>query len=94
MGRSSSSRRWAPSSPATSLPSGWTVQNVWQTGGAATVSNGILSVDGASVSTDTAYGPGRSLEFVATFGAASFQHVGFASTSRISPAIPGPVQHG
>ena len=44
------------------------------------MSGGSLVVDGARAVTDLpGFGPGRSLEFVATFGAAQFQHVGFVS---------------
>jgi hypothetical protein len=59
-----------------SLPNGW-ASTPW-TGGTSTVADGKLTVDGARANTDTLYGPGRSLEFVATFGAAQFQHAGFA----------------
>ncbi len=50
------------------------------TGGISTVSSGILSVSGSRYNTQpasTTYGPGTSIEFMATFGAASFQHIGF-----------------
>ena len=46
--------------------------------GSATVGGGLLTVDGAFAATSTSYTPGRSLEFVATFQAVPFQHVGFA----------------
>ena len=46
-------------------------------GGSATVSGGALHVDGAFAGTNATFGPGHSLEFEATFGAASFQHVAF-----------------
>src|SRR5262245_3801717 len=42
-----------------------------------TVAGGTVTVDGFAVRTDANYGPGRTLEFVATFGAQPFQHVGF-----------------
>ena len=63
------------------LPAGWT-STTWTTGGTSTVSGGKLTVDGARVNNTDAlplsqYGPGRALEFVATFGAATFQHAGF-----------------
>ncbi|MDX1995676.1 MAG: malectin domain-containing carbohydrate-binding protein, partial [bacterium] len=57
------------------LPANWT-STPW-TGGTSTASNGTLTVDGARFALDTSYGPGRSVEFLATFGAATFQHVGF-----------------
>jgi hypothetical protein len=56
----------------------------WGAGGTSTVSGGILSVNGARFNTQpstTTYGPGSSLEFVATFGAATFQHIGFGGGS-------------
>ncbi|MBN2389862.1 MAG: DUF4082 domain-containing protein [Anaerolineae bacterium] len=61
----------------TTLPTGWTEQTVWQTGGTSTVSGGQLIVNGALVVTDASYAPGRVLEFEATFGEAAWQHVGF-----------------
>jgi VCBS repeat-containing protein len=57
------------------LPAGWSQT---ATGGAATVSAGMLNVDGARVYTDASYSSGRSIEFVATFGAAQNQAAGFA----------------
>ncbi len=62
------------------LPAGWT-STPWGTGGSATVAGGSLATDGASVAATTSYGPGRSLEFVATFNAAAFQHAGLAADS-------------
>jgi ribosomal protein L35AE/L33A len=59
------------------LPSGWTA-TPWGGGGAALVSGGQLVVDGALAATAMTYGPGRSLEFVSTFGSDGFQHVGYA----------------
>lgn len=50
------------------------------TGGTSAVSSGVLNVNGARYNTQpvaTTYGPGSSLEFVATFGASAFQHIGF-----------------
>jgi hypothetical protein len=61
------------------LPSGWH-STLWNSGGAATVANDQLTVDGVSAGTDALFGPGRVLEFVATFGGAGFQHVGFGLT--------------
>ncbi|MEO8289285.1 MAG: N,N-dimethylformamidase beta subunit family domain-containing protein, partial [Chloroflexota bacterium] len=69
----------------TSLPSSWTVVNTWSSGGSAAVSGGNLSVDGALAATGTYYAPGRSLEFVATFGSQTFQHVGFGVDVNNSP---------
>ncbi|HEX5150554.1 MAG TPA: N,N-dimethylformamidase beta subunit family domain-containing protein, partial [Parafilimonas sp.] len=53
----------------------------WTGSGSSTVSDGILSVDGQRFNTEpenATFGPGSTLEFVATFGAATFQHIGFA----------------
>ena len=62
----------------TALPAGWSANPApWSVGGDHSVADGRLSVDGTMVGTDATFGPGRSLEFVATFGAAPFQHVGF-----------------
>jgi hypothetical protein len=58
------------------LPADWT-STPWNAGGAAVVGGGTLAVDGSLVATNALYGPGRSLEFVATFSGAAFQHAGF-----------------
>ena len=61
------------------LPAGWS-SSTWERAGigaSATVSGGSLHVDGAMANTVATFGPGRSLEFVATFGSAKFQHVAF-----------------
>ena len=65
------------------LPAGWT-SCLWTspetcTSGSGSVSGGSLHVDGTAVRTTAAYGPGRSLEFVASFGGQSFEHAGFAA---------------
>lgn len=60
-----------------SLPPGWS-SAAWNTGGSATVANGNLTVDGARASTNATFGEGHSLDCVATFGAETFQHVGFS----------------
>lgn len=60
------------------LPAGWTC-SAWSPGGGCTVAGSELAVDRARVGTDAVFGPGRSLEFRATFGADTFQHVGFVS---------------
>ncbi len=59
----------------TTQPAGWGAAP-W-TGGSATFNGSAATVDGARLATDASFTPGRSLEFVATFGAATFQHVGF-----------------
>jgi VCBS repeat-containing protein len=71
----------------TTLPAGWGGV-IWtpSQGGTFSVADGELTVDGARVGTCDAaavpdcesgiYGPGRSLEFVATFSGDPFQHAG------------------
>jgi hypothetical protein len=68
----------------TTLPSGW-FGTPWATGGSATLSGGILTVDGSLIGTNTYYTPGHSLEFVATFGANTSQHVGFGTDLNAPP---------
>jgi phosphodiesterase/alkaline phosphatase D-like protein len=63
--------------PGAALPAGWS-SGTWAAGGTATVGGGALTVDGAHVNTDASFGPGRSLEFVATYQAATFQNIGLA----------------
>src|SRR3954469_23204245 len=58
------------------LPAGWTA-TPWADGGAATVADAGVSVDGARVGTDATYGPGRAFEFEATFPDAPFENAGF-----------------
>ena len=62
--------------PGTSLPAGW-FSTPWSSGGTATVANNQLTVNGARAGTSALYGPGRSLEFTATFSSAKFEIVGF-----------------
>ena len=59
----------------TTQPAGWGAAP-W-TGGSATFNGSAATVDGARLATDASFTQGRSLEFVATFGAATFQNVGF-----------------
>ena len=49
------------------------------------MSGGRLSVDGASAGTTATYGAGRALEFDATFTAAPFQTLGFATDLNAPP---------
>jgi hypothetical protein len=62
-----------------SLPGDWT-SVTWESGGAVTVSGGMATVDAARITPTslTGYGPGRALEFVATFAATANQHIGLA----------------
>ena len=71
------------------LPAGWS-SSTWESsgggaGGTATVSGGALHVDGTIAATDATFSPGHALEFVATFGATAFQHVGFGVDVNTSP---------
>jgi hypothetical protein len=59
------------------LPSGWS-SAAWNSGGSANVSGGVVSVNGSRLGPDALFGPGRSLEFQATFGGAAWQHAGFS----------------
>jgi hypothetical protein len=64
------------------LPAGFSSQT-WESqgggaGGSATVAGDALHVDGASAGTDATFAAGHTLEFEATFGAATFQHAGFS----------------
>ena len=68
------------------LPSGWT-SSFWAGGiGGSTVAGGNVTVNGGLLRGTTLSGPGSSVEFPPTFGAAAFQHAGFgvdlAGTSR------------
>jgi hypothetical protein len=58
------------------LPSDWAMTS-FASGGAATVSGGLLVVDGALTGPSPLYTQGRSLEFSATFSGDPYQHVGF-----------------
>ena len=62
----------------TTLPAGW-VSDQWTSGGAS-VAGGSVSVDGGFVRTTSTFGPGRALDFVATFSGAAFQNAGLGET--------------
>ena len=59
----------------TGLPTGWS-STPW-TGGTSTVSGGQITVDGALAAPGAYFSPGRTLEFVATFGNQTFENIGF-----------------
>ena len=59
------------------LPPSFGYSGAWSGGGAANVGGGSLNIDGAYAGTTNTYNAGRTLEFVATFPAAPFTHVGF-----------------
>jgi hypothetical protein len=65
---------------------GWSA-TAWSAGGSAVVTNGLLVIDGAVAGTDAAYGPGRSVEFEATFSGDTWQHAGFAVEFNSTPWI-------
>ena len=57
------------------LPAGWS-SNLW-TGTAPTFGGGQVTLNGVSIRNDTLLNAGTSLEFAATFGNQSYQHIGF-----------------
>lgn len=61
----------------TSLPPGWAVL---EGTGTATVSGGVLTLNGSTVGTAATYSAGHSVEVVATFTAGIWQHAGFGVT--------------
>ncbi|HXH27801.1 MAG TPA: hypothetical protein VNL37_02080, partial [Candidatus Polarisedimenticolia bacterium] len=69
----------------TALPAGWGSFQ-WVAGGTVSVGGGQLTVDASAARSDANYGPGRSLEFVATFGAQAFEHVGFGNIGDAPPS--------
>jgi hypothetical protein len=70
--------------PGPDLPPGWSSFG-WSEGGTVTVGGGSLTVDGSLAGTDTAFAPGRSLQFVATFRNQDFQHAGFGGGGNTPP---------
>jgi uncharacterized protein (DUF2345 family) len=68
------------------LPAGW-FSTPWATGGTSTANGGAFNVDGAITGTNALFGPGRSLEFVATFTGATYQHVGFGTDFNSPPWV-------
>lgn len=58
----------------------------WSGGGSSVIASGQLVVNGARFNTQpegTTLSPGTSIEFVATFGASSFQHIGFGAGNNV-----------
>jgi hypothetical protein len=68
----------------TNLPAGWS-STAWGAGGGTAVANGLAQVNGARVYTDAMFGPGRSLEFTATFAAVPFQSAGLGNDLNDAP---------
>lgn len=62
----------------TGVPSGWQTGS-W-TGGSTTFPGGTAAVDGSWLRTTATGGPGRAVEFTATFTGAKYQNAGFADT--------------
>jgi hypothetical protein len=59
---------------------------IWTDGGSANVANSQVTIDGTRVhSWGAGFGAGRTLEFVATFNAASYQHIGFGGGTDAGP---------
>jgi len=67
------------------LPPEWTA-NVWSGGSTPSVASGLLTLNGSEAYTDATFGPGKTLEFSATFGAQANQHIGFGVSSGSPPA--------
>ena len=64
----------------TSIPGGWSI-SPWLGGSGTTFNGNVALVDGALLATELPYfSVNRSIEFVATFGAETFQHAGFGQT--------------
>jgi hypothetical protein len=61
------------------LPAHWS-SAAWAAGGSSSIVNGLVTIDGALLTSDETLTPGQSLEFVATFSGDPFQHAGFALT--------------
>jgi hypothetical protein len=62
----------------TALPNDW-VSNLWTPSGSAVVTDGLVTIDGASIATNVGYPQGTALDFIATFSGAQFQHAGFVN---------------
>lgn len=62
-----------------SNPAGWSVQNIWNPGGTAGVSDNVLYADGASFGTNATFGSGRTVNFVANIPAEPYSHAGFGA---------------
>jgi hypothetical protein len=69
-----------------SLPSGW-FSGAYSSSGSANVAGNGLTLDGAQAGTYALYGPGESVEFVATLSGAPWQHLGFGVDYNSGPWI-------
>ena len=54
------------------LPTGWSFAGAWPGGSVPVVSGGALIADGGFAGTGDVYGPGRSVEFVASYSRSPF----------------------
>ncbi len=66
------------------VPSGWTSAGF--NPGATTVGGGSVTVNGTHLYSNGSYGPGTTLDFVATFNSAVFQNVGFSNDQAFDSA--------
>lgn len=65
----------------TSVPAGWVdAPTPWNAGGTIFYTGDHVVVNGSHIYSSAFYGPGTSIEFVATFTAGNFQNVGFSTT--------------
>jgi hypothetical protein len=69
-----------------SLPNGW-FTGAYSSTGSAEITNAGLTVDGAQAGTYAVYGPGESVEFVATLSGDAWQHLGFGVDYSSGPWI-------
>jgi Glycosyl hydrolases family 16 len=69
-----------------SLPNGW-FTGAYSSTGSAEIANAGLTVDGAQAGTYEVYGPGESVEFVATLSGDAWQHLGFGVDYSSGPWI-------
>ncbi len=60
-----------------SLPAGWTTPAAWNAGGTTAFSGGQVILDGTHMASTSTFGPGSTLEFIATYTAGNYQNVGF-----------------
>jgi hypothetical protein len=69
------------------LPAGWGV-TPWNANGSYSVSGGVININDSLLAygaLPASYGPGRSLEFVATFRPNNSQHIGFGTDLNNAP---------
>jgi hypothetical protein len=66
------------------VPPGWSV-TPWDASGSTHIAAGRAVVDGSRFNTDVQFTTGRAVEFVATFVAGPYQHIGFGDTLNAAP---------